>query len=68
MSENRSPQLSPSAACLLGFPSLAAVRQASSYGSLYCMTQAETLLCSRSPLIHAPNEAAVLSAGTAAFN
>ena len=68
VSENHSPQLSPSAACLLGFPSLAAVRQAASYGSLYCMTRAKTLSDSRSPLNHAPNEAAVLSAGTAAFN
>lgn len=68
VSENHLPQLSPSAANYLGFPSLTADRQAVSYGSLYCMTQVKTLLRSRSPLNHAPNKAAVLNVGTAAFN
>ena len=65
-SENHLPQLSPSAADLLGFPSSAAERQAADYGSRLVMTKAAARLRSRSPLIDAFIPSAVLRVKTAA--
>ena len=50
LSENRSAELSPSAADFLRFPSRNAKRQALRYGSRPVMTKAAASLRSRSPL------------------
>ena len=66
LSENHLPRLSPSAARLLGFPSLNAGGQAVSYGSRQVMTGEATAARSRAPLNDAPIPTAVLRVGTAA--
>lgn len=67
LSENRSPWLSPSAECLLRFPSPDAGKQASGYSSCQVMTRAAALPRSRAPLIDALSPPAVLRGKTAAY-
>ena len=64
LSENHLIQLSPSAAGLFRFPSCAAGRQATHYGSHYAVTGRVAPLRSRSPLIDAPLPVAVLRGRT----
>ena len=65
-SENPSPQLSPSAVFLLGFPSPIAEKQAIDYGSRCVMTEKAALFRSRAPLIDALTKVAVVNGRTGA--
>ena len=68
VSENPFTQLSPGGVYLLRFPSMHADKQAYTYGSYPVMTKAVASLCSRSPLIDALSQVAVVKGRTRSTN